>query len=509
MKRERAFWPGVFFVLVAAVFICYWPLLFSGFWKDDLTFLQVVPPFHPRDLPEFFSPLRGWFYRPVFLVYFALLRRVFGDNPVAFHAAGLVLHALNLTLLAALVRRLAGRSRAAVFAIAAALVGLLFYPGIAERDTNLGDTGISAVVWISSASTLLATLFSLLCLHFWLSFLRHGERRFYGAALVAFCLALISKEDAATLPLALLILDFAFGAPRAFGRRVREYAPFFVAFVLFAVLDIVAYKHYQVPQVFGNVGLGGPVRLARYRLALMFLNRVLLDHWSSDTLWMMAGIAAIGVWAWRCDRAAAFFWGWLCVAALPAPLMSGPHALAARFYYLPAFAAVPAVMLTLRGLAGEKSDKACDRALVPLTLLAASLALPVRMWSLPVFVDPAFVWTAMVVLLVVGGLLWRIGEWPGALFLALILSFLGSQFDIYGPETGFVGFWPLLCLPVAAFVFPVIARRERGGTAGAWLALSLSWSQPVIFWSALVIVIACRRAAVGVFRRSIPALPVT
>ncbi len=496
MKPQRTFWL-VGLVILAAVFLRYWPYLFSGFWEDDFVFLKQVPPFHPRDLPDFFSPLRGWFYRPVFLVYFSLILRVFGADPVAFHAASLVLHALNLTLLAFLMRRLAGNSRSVNFAIVCALIGLLFYPGIAPTGTGFGERGISAVIWISSASTLLATLFSLLCLHLWLSFQRHGERRFYLAAWVAFFAALLSKEDAAALPLALLSLDLAFGPPKKWAARAKEYAPFGVAFLLFAILDIVAYKQFQV---FGSGELAGPLNYARYRLALQFLDGVLLNIWPRAVVWIIVGAAAIFVWAWRYDRSVAFFWAWLCASAFPCPLMSGPHALAARFYYLPAFAAVAALALLLRNVANNDEKYAqFGRCLLPLTLLAGFIALPIGKHYFDQIADPALVWFCIAVLIGMAWLFWRSGRWPGALLVALIISCVGSQCEIYGSDTLN---WPLLCLFLAA-----VALRGRRGAPEAWLALALAWSQPVLYWLTLAMLVESHRAVGGALMRKMQLLP--
>ena len=491
MTSKRALWL-VGLVVLAAVFARYWPYLFSGFWEDDFPFLETVAPFDLRALSEFFSPLRGWFYRPVFLVYFSLLRRVFGDNSVAFHAAGLVLHALNLTLLALLMRRLAGRSAIVNPAIAGALIGLLLYPGIAPTGTALGERSVSAVIWISSASTLLATLFSLLCLHCWLSFRRRGLKRFYVATWLTFGLALLSKEDAAALPIALLGLDFMFGQPRKWAERAREYAPFLIAFVLFAALDIIAYKQFQV---FGSGELGGPFTLARYRLALQFYNRVLLDPWPRDAALMLAGTAAILVWSWRRDRSVAFFWIWLCASALPCPLMSGPHASAARFYYLPAFPAVAAFALMMRNIAtSDERGAQPERALVPLAFLCGLIVLPLQIRYFGLYTDPAFVWLGMAFVMGIGWVLWRGGRWPGALFVALLISCIGSQLDIYGPDLHFYG--PLLSLFVA-----VAALRGRRGALEALLALSLAWAQPVIYWLILALFTEVHRAIFGAFHR--------
>jgi hypothetical protein len=481
LNQEYAFWIGVFLVLLAAVFFRYWPHLFAGFWQDDFAFARTIAPFHPRYLFEFFSPTRGWFYRPVFLIYFSVLRLLFGVNPIAFHAASFVLHSLNLLLLAALMRRLAGKDSVAVTAIGVTLLGLLFYPGIAPSSLDSVDRGISAVVWISSASTLLAMLFSLLCLHCWLWFRRRADARFYGAALVFFFAALISKEDASALPLVLLFFDWTLEPRLALRKRAQEFAPFLLAFALFIVLDLIAYKHYQV---FGTVGLGESLtKFSRYRLVLSFLSLVTLNIWL-DLIWFAAGIVCLGIWANRYDRAAAFFCVWCCIFALPTIVMAGPHAEAARFFYFPGFGVVACFALIIRHLLYQSAkDQTTSYILVPLALLTALCLLPFSSFVADLFFDPVAVWLAMIVVAGMSWVLWRTKVWRGALVVAVLLSYIASQGEIYGPDWGFFS-WPLLSLIAATLLS--VGRRD---IVGVWLAFSLSVGQPSpsVYWVLLLI----------------------
>jgi len=116
---------------------------------------------------------RGAYYRPLATLSLALDRHLHGDNPAGFHLIGLVLHAVNTTLVLSLARRLGAT-------LPAALAGALlfaWFPRLTE-----------SVAWISGRTDVMASTFALLALQVTLG--SWPWRRFLAAiclVLGAFC----------------------------------------------------------------------------------------------------------------------------------------------------------------------------------------------------------------------------------------------------------------------------------------------------------------------------------
>jgi len=165
--------------------------------------------------------------RPLTRLTFALERRLFGSDPAGYHLLSLTLHLASTLLLRRIVRRLGGvpAGEPSPVADAAALL-FLVHPLASE-----------AVTYLSGRASLLSACVSLAAVERWLAW-RDGE----GAAArasscAAFALALLAKETAAILPLALLLVD---GVRGGVGRgreplaaRGRALAPHLLTLTLF------------------------------------------------------------------------------------------------------------------------------------------------------------------------------------------------------------------------------------------------------------------------------------
>jgi hypothetical protein len=193
----------------------------AGFFKDAFSF----PPGSAFDAS---TP----FWRPLVDTYFFAGWRVFGLEPLPYHVLNVLLHGAVASLLAVLVWQLTS-SR-----IVAWLGGLLFV---------VLPTYDFAVTWVSSATELFGALFYLLTMVLYAGHLRGwGGRWCYWAALGALFLALLSKESAVTIPVALAGLVVAVDIPRspdAVLRRAREFAPF--AVLTAAYFIFLYFEEYQ------------------------------------------------------------------------------------------------------------------------------------------------------------------------------------------------------------------------------------------------------------------------
>ena len=337
--------PLAALALVGLAVVAWYPALAGGFLSDDWPLIADNPYLRdPGAIPRFFSH-GAWassalelpgdrLYRPLFLLALYTLHAAFGADPVAYHAATLVLHASNTLLVLAVTRRLLPEAGLSGAVLAAAVFAL--HPAQGE-----------VLGWIAAINEALLGAFVLSALLAWLRFRDSGAIRDAALALLALVLALGTKETALALVLAVLVLELrerrpAVGAPR----RWPAYAA--------AAAVTAAYLAVRHAALSGGAPLAltadGVQRLAEYlvlaaRYALAPLP-LPLPFWfehpavgTPDGLDIAVGAAAIALaalLAWRVPGAR-FPLAWLALFALPplAGAFADTGAFALRFLYLP------------------------------------------------------------------------------------------------------------------------------------------------------------------------------
>jgi hypothetical protein len=178
MSRWR--WP----ILIGVALALYVGALGAGFVWDDL--LTAAP---ARPLRQALTQRTGSWYRPVVMASFAVDRALWGAWPPGFHATNVALHVAVAGLLASLAH---AAGLGAGVSLAAALV-FLAHPVQTE-----------AVTYVSGRTDVLCALFALAGLLAWRR-TRNGLDVWAVACGAAFAAALLCKEAAVLLPLALLL----------------------------------------------------------------------------------------------------------------------------------------------------------------------------------------------------------------------------------------------------------------------------------------------------------------
>lgn len=193
--RVRALVPIILMVVTAIVF---GNALINGFVYDDSAY--VVNNHHIRDLrliPSYFTSLQSYqstaaegqfkVYRPLVTATFALDYAVWQLNPAGYHLTNIVLHCICGWLLFIFFLRLFSSPLIACFTA----VVFLIHP-----------IQVEAVTWISGRGNMLYTVFAVLSLHSFLSFIESSRRISYVLSLIWYIVALFSKEMAvAAVPL--------------------------------------------------------------------------------------------------------------------------------------------------------------------------------------------------------------------------------------------------------------------------------------------------------------------
>ena len=173
------------------VAVSYFPALQGGFVWDDVIFSEEPVIHSPDGLRSiWFSPAdikNEGHYWPLVYTSFWLEHKVWGLNPVGYHAVNILLHLANCLLLWRLLDRLAIPGAvliAAVFAV---------HP-----------LHVESVAWIIERKDVLSALFYLAAVLTWVRFDESPGPGRYALALVLFAAGLLCKSVVVTLPVALL-----------------------------------------------------------------------------------------------------------------------------------------------------------------------------------------------------------------------------------------------------------------------------------------------------------------
>jgi Tfp pilus assembly protein PilF len=283
------------------------------------------------------------YYRPLMTLAYLLCYKLYGPIPFGFHLLNLALHTAVVLLIFALTRRLFDDQLPALFA-----AGLF----------ALHPIHTESVAWIAGITDLELAAFFLLT---FLLYLRLGEQRSssvlsVAALLVAYALALLSKEQALVLPFLAAAYEHFYrpdrGATQLTSKLVR-YGPLFVlaaAYIAFRVLALGGFApSVSRPELTTPVVVWSALALiGQYLWKLIWPLHlsafyVFYPSRSLTEPQVIAGIAAVLLcasmffWLWRRHRMASFALLWM--GATIAPVLNAKWmpagVFAERYLYLP------------------------------------------------------------------------------------------------------------------------------------------------------------------------------
>jgi tetratricopeptide (TPR) repeat protein len=210
--------------LLAAVLIAYWPAWQGEPIIDDD--IYVTPPAlrSPHGLWRIWSDLslcQTRQYDPVLHSAFWVQAQLWGDSTLGYHLVNIALHALAAMLFALILRRLeipGAYLAAAIFA--------------------LHPAHVSSVAWMTELKNVLSAVFYLGAALAYLRFDRTRRERAYALAAVLFVMGLLSKNVAATLPAALLVVIWWKRGRLIWNRDVLPLLPFLLVGVGYGLFTI-------------------------------------------------------------------------------------------------------------------------------------------------------------------------------------------------------------------------------------------------------------------------------
>lgn len=360
--QEAGIWARPAAVAAAAALLAlaaYLPVFNNFFIADDFVYLSQIrmalaDPAHLLRIPPGVYRLTGH-------LYFVFCYEVFGLHAAGYYAVSLLLHAACCLLVYELVRRVGGRSDAAAGAV-------LFF-AVYERHHE-------AVMWISAASELIATMAILACLLLWERFLRPiaeaGGRApsplWPGLAMLAFAAGLLSKESAVVAVALLLLLDFVTLRVQPSGSRFRA-----LRWVPYLVMVLISAWYLRLVYAADPLVHAGFYAVGRHSLFVYFrsLNTLALFVAVAAVIFLLArGHAEVLQAASRNSQAVVFFLGWLLITPLPSSFATYIDQLPSRQTYLPSVGTAALVGL----LAAELLRQAGRRKTLIMALSILALA---------------------------------------------------------------------------------------------------------------------------------------
>jgi len=183
-------------------------------WDDDrnITINQNIQNLNRESIQNMFSSTVTGGYTPLTSLTFALEHHFFGLNPKVYHINNILLHLLCTALVFLLLKQL-GASLFITFTVT-----LLF---------GIHPMRVESVAWITERKDTLYTLFFLLALMAYIHYREKGNIRFYILSLFIFVFSLLSKIQAVTLPLVLILADYFLDKKFDF-RKLWNKIPFFI-----------------------------------------------------------------------------------------------------------------------------------------------------------------------------------------------------------------------------------------------------------------------------------------
>jgi hypothetical protein len=204
------------FILIAFVFVAFFPCLKADFINlDDGGHIVENPAVQVLSLDsikQIFTQTVNKTYIPLTTLSFAIERHFFGFNSFVFHLDNLLIYAGVVILVLLLAKRM-GLSLGAGF-----LAALIF---------AIHPMKVESVAWVTERKDVLYSLFYLLALHQYWSYLKTLSIKYYCSTIFLGFLSILAKPMALSLPLILLVFDWFYG--RSLSKRILiEKAPFFL-----------------------------------------------------------------------------------------------------------------------------------------------------------------------------------------------------------------------------------------------------------------------------------------
>ena len=203
--------------------VFFWPFRNNFFIFDDFFIIESL-------LHGPVAVIRGFnnIFRLVSSCFQWILFWFSGHDPFGYSMFSLTLYASNGVLFYFLCKELLDNSRVAL------LAALLFASSA---------VGCDAVIWKAAYATLLSATFYLLTLLAYVHFRKNGATAYYRASIVLFLLALLSKEESASLPFIILAMEMLCFRSKLEWSLIKRVIPYAVLIAVYILVNYVIIYH--------------------------------------------------------------------------------------------------------------------------------------------------------------------------------------------------------------------------------------------------------------------------
>lgn len=267
--------------------IAYLPSFTNGFtnWDDNMYVSEnsQVLNFTIANIITHFSQYYMGHYHPLTMVSLMFDGLLGGNHPFMYHFTNVFLHLTNTFLVFVLVLLLTKKLNITI--ITAALFGL-------------HSLHVESVTWISERKDVLYTFFYLTSLVVYTYFAHKKKTKYFLLSLFLFLLALLSKAQAVSLSVVIILIDYITGR-KWFGIKVLlEKLPFIALAVVFGYISILADKDNIFSRGMEPYSWLERILLASYSLSLYFYKLLIPLNLSNWYPYPFTAGSAIPGWIW-------------------------------------------------------------------------------------------------------------------------------------------------------------------------------------------------------------------
>ncbi|MBF0557234.1 MAG: tetratricopeptide repeat protein [Nitrospirae bacterium] len=244
-------------IIAGVSFVVYFNALFNGFVADDIDLvvnnpwirdIKYLTKIFTADVFGFGAPgfqIKTNYYRPLVHVIHMCSFCLLGLKPFLFHLVNILFHAGNSVLVFVITSRLLGEAHPRTSSPPSTLpVALSSPPFIAALLFATHPIHTEAVTFVSGLFDVSFAFFYLFSLWLYMRY-KMGFRAGYVLSLASFFASTLCKEPALTLPLILIVYDYAFRKKEdSLLALVKRYIPYFIIAGIYMALRINALKSF-------------------------------------------------------------------------------------------------------------------------------------------------------------------------------------------------------------------------------------------------------------------------
>lgn len=229
-------------LLVLAAVAVYFPILghdFLYFWDDQWVVMNHYTEggFTLTNLRLILTEYYHGQYAPLNELLYLILYNLFGYNPFFFHAASLILHALNTLLLFVVVEQLL-RLSVSVKVGAGQAVWIAFLTALLFV---VHPFNVESVAWMSASKILVYAFYYLLATYCFLLYIKHQKLWYYLLSAFLFVCSFLGKEQAVTFPLWVLLMYWFTGHQSLKDKKLwLTVAPLLLLSLVFGIMTMLS-----------------------------------------------------------------------------------------------------------------------------------------------------------------------------------------------------------------------------------------------------------------------------